>query len=147
LPVRDRRARRAGSRGVALEFDSEPIGRYVRILSIITLLIGLADASRLLGVSLGAQSPIEAYGLAGFIDLAIFTLALLFASVGLWMKASWGAVVLGAATAVELAMFLFGSKDVQLTTLGFGIRLVLLAAILALFVLGIRLRRAAAAHD
>ena len=130
-----------------LDFNSEPIGRYVRILAIVTLLIGLNDASRLLGVTLGEQSPITLYGLTGFIYLAVFTLALLFAAVGLWMKASWGGVLLAAATAVELLLFLFGSKDIQMTTLGFAVRLVLLAAILAIFVLGIRVRRAAAAHD
>jgi hypothetical protein len=130
-----------------LEFDSEPIGRYVRIVAIITLLLGLNDAGRLLGVTLGTQSPIEAYGPVGFIYLAVFTLAQLFAAVGLWIKASWGAVLLAAATGSELVMFLLGSKDVQMTVLGFGVRLVLLAAVLAIFVLGFRMRRAAAAHD
>ncbi len=129
-----------------MEFTSEPIGRYVRVVSIISLLLGLNDASRLLGVSLGAQSPLETFGIAGFVYLAIFTLSLLFASVGLWIKASWGAVLLAAATSVELIMFLVGSKDVQMTVFGFGLRLVMLAAILALFVLSIRLRRAAI-HD
>ena len=130
-----------------MELGAEPIGRYVRILSIITLLLGLNDAARLCGVSLGAQSPIEAYGFSGFVCLAVFTLALLFAAVGLWIQASWGAVLLGGATAVELVMFMFGSKDVQMTVIGFGVRLVLLAAILAIFVLSLRMRRAAAAHD
>ena len=130
-----------------MEFDSEPIGRYVRIVSIITLLLGLNDAGRRLGVTLGAESPIEFYGIVGFGCLAVFTLTLLFAAVGLWIKASWGAVLLVAATGTELAMYLLGSKDVQMTALGFGVRLVLLAAILAIFVLGFRLRRAAAAHD
>ncbi|MEO8884284.1 MAG: hypothetical protein ABI377_12870 [Devosia sp.] len=130
-----------------MDFNSEPIGRYVRILAIVTLLVGLNDASRLLGVTLGEQSPITLFGLTAFIFLAVFTLALLFASVGLWMKASWGGVLLAAATAIELLLFLLGSKDVEMTTLGFAVRLVLLAAILAIFVLGIRVRRAAAAHD
>jgi len=129
-----------------MDFNSEPAGRYVRIVAIISLLLGLNDASRLLGVSLGAQSPIEALGVNGFTYLAIFTLALLFAAVGLWIKASWGAVMLVGATSVELGMFLLGNKDVQMTAFGFGVRVVLLAAILAIFVLGIRLRRAAI-HD
>jgi len=93
------------------------------------------------------QSPISIYGTTGFVYLAVFTLALLFGAVGLWIKANWGAVLLGAATAVELGLFLFGSKDVQMTVVGFGVRLILLAAVLAVFVLGIRMRRAAAARD
>jgi hypothetical protein len=131
-----------------LEFGSEPIGRYLRVLAMVTLLIGLNDASRLLGVTLRDQSPIELYGFTGFIYLAVFTLSLLFAAVGLWMRASWGAVLLAAATGIELVLFLFGSKDIQMTMVGFGIRLVLLAALLAIFVLSLRMRRAAAAaHD
>jgi hypothetical protein len=130
-----------------VEFESEPLGRYVRILSIITLLLGLNDAARLLGVSLGAQSPIEAYGFTAFVYLAVFTLALLFAAVGLWIMARWGAVLLAGATAVELTMYLFGNKDEQMSVFGFGVRLVLLAAILAVFVLGFLMRRAAAAHE
>ena len=129
-----------------MDFTSDPAGRYVRVVAIISLLLGLNDASRLVGVSLGARSPIEVFGPTGFTYLAVFTLALLFAAVGLWIKASWGAVMLVGATSVELGMFLFGSKDVQMTVFGFGVRLVLLAAILAIFVLGVRLRRAAV-HD
>jgi hypothetical protein len=130
-----------------LDFNTEPLGRYVRVLAIIALLLGLNDAARLCGVSLGMQSPISVYGTTGFVYLAVFTLALLFGAVGLWIKANWGAVLLGAATAVELGLFLFGSKDVQMTVVGFGVRLILLAAVLAVFVLGIRMRRAAAARD
>lgn len=129
-----------------MDFTTEPTGRYVRIVAVITLLLGLSDASRLLGVSLGSESPIDALGLAGFVWLAVFTLAMLFAAVGLWIKASWGAVLLAGATGVELGMFMFGSRDVEMTVFGFGVRLVLLAAIVALFVLGIRTRRAAV-HD
>jgi hypothetical protein len=124
-----------------LDFSVEPIGRFVRIIAIVALLLGLNDAARLLGVSSGAQSPMEAYGLRAFIYLAVFTLTLLFASVGLWIKASWGGVLLAAATAVELAMFLFGNRDVEMTIIGFGARLLLLAAIVAVFVLSYLMHR------
>jgi Family of unknown function (DUF6163) len=126
-----------------LDFSVEPLGRYVRVVAIVTLLLGLSDAARLLGVSLGAQSPVEAMGLKAFIFLAAFTLALLFSAVGLWIKASWGAVLLGAATASELVLFLTGNQDVRMTIYGFGIRLVLLAALFALFVFQFRMRHAA----
>jgi hypothetical protein len=129
-----------------LDFSSEPLGRYVRVVAIVALLLGLSDAARLLGVSLGAQSPIETMGIKAFIFLAAFTLTLLFAAVGLWIKASWGAVLLGAATATELVLFLSGNVDVRMSVYGFGVRLVLLAAVLALFVFQWRLRHAAQ-HD
>jgi hypothetical protein len=124
-----------------MDFRSEPAGRYIRIVAIISLLLGLNDAARLLGVSQGAVSPIATLGATGFVYLSIFCLARLFAAVGLWIKASWGAVMLVGATGVELAMFLLGSKDVQMSTFGFGVRLVLLIAILLIFILGIKWQR------
>lgn len=130
-----------------MDFSAEPIGRYVRIVSIITLLLALNDCARLLGVSQGAESPIATLGVSAFAFLAAFTLALLFAAVGLWIKASWGAVLLAAATTTELLMFVFGSHDVEMTVYGFALRLALLVAIVAIVVLSIRIRRAVAAHD
>lgn len=124
-----------------MDLHGELSGRYIRVVAIISLLLGLNDASRLLGVSLGDQSPISVMGIAGFTYLAIFALARLFAAVGLWIKASWGAVLLVGATSAELIMYLMGNRDVEMSTFGFGVRLVLLIAILLIFILGIRLRR------
>jgi hypothetical protein len=124
-----------------MEFVLEPGGRYIRVVSIIALLLGLNDASRLLGASGGSESPITLLGPAGFTWLAIFSLALLFASVGLWIKASWGAVLLVGATGAELILYLLGSHDVQMTAFGFAVRVVLLASLALIFLLGLRLRR------
>jgi hypothetical protein len=117
-------------------------GRYVRIIAIISLLVGLGDAARLLGVSSGHVSPITILGPAGFVYLAIFCLSRLFAAVGLWIGASWGAVLLVGATTVELVLFLGGNRDIQMDVLGFGVRLLLVISIVLLFVLSLRLRRA-----
>jgi hypothetical protein len=125
-----------------MDFQSELAGRYLRIVAIIALLLGLSDASRLLGVSSGAQSPITELGATGFAYLAVFCLARLFAAVGLWIRASWGAVLLGLATTVELLMYLFGNKDVTISPFGFGVRLLLLASVAALLFLSLRMRRA-----
>jgi len=108
-------------------------------------MLGLNDAARLLGVNLGSVSPITTMGMTGFVYLAIFALARLFAAVGLWIKASWGAVLLVGATSVELALYLMGSSDVDMSAIGFAVRLVLLASIIIIFVLSIRIRRAGAA--
>lgn len=128
-----------------MDFNTPIAGRYVRIVAIISLLLGLKDASRLLGVSTGAQSPIDILGVTGFVYLAVFSMAQLFAAVGLWIRASWGAVLLVAATVLELGMYLLGSKDVQMSALGFAIRLVLLVSIVVVFVLSVRMRERA--HD
>ena len=128
-----------------MDFNAPPIGIYIRIVAIISLLLGLNDAARLLGVNLGAVSPIATLGMTGFVYLAIFCLSRLFAAVGLWIKASWGAVLLVGSTGVELILYVIGNADVRMSAIGFAVRLVLLAAILVIFILGVRLRRARAA--
>ena len=42
-----------------MDFNAPPIGIYIRIVAIISLMLGLNDAARLLGVNLGAVSPIS----------------------------------------------------------------------------------------
>jgi uncharacterized membrane protein (DUF2068 family) len=125
-----------------MDFNAPPIGIYIRIVAIISLMLGLNDAARLLGVNLGAVSPISTMGMTGFVYLAIFGLARLFAAVGLWIKASWGAVLLVGATGVELLLYLMNNPDVRMTAVGFAVRLVLLTSIIIIFVLSIRLKRA-----
>lgn len=128
-----------------MDFTAQPIAIYIRIVAIISLLLGLNDAARLLGVNLGDVSPIATMGITGFVYLAVFALARLFAAVGLWIKASWGAVLLVGATTVEVGLYLLGNPDVRMSAFGFAVRLVLLASIIAIFVLSIRLNRARAA--
>ena len=129
-----------------MDFKSPIAGRYVRIVAIIALLLGLSDAARLLGVTSGvSDSPIALLGVSGFTYLAIFAMARLFAAVGLWIQASWGAVLLVGATVIELGMYMLGSRDVQMSALGFAVRLVLLASIILIFILSLRFRERA--HD
>lgn len=129
-----------------MEFVSERSALYIRVIAIIALLLGLNDASRLLGVAGGETSPLTVLGPVGFTYLALFALARLFAAVGLWIKASWGAVLLVGATGVELILYLLGNRDVQMTAVGFAVRLVLLTTIVVVLVLSWRLRRARV-HD
>lgn len=124
-----------------MDFNTPILGRYVRIVAILSLLVGLGDASRLLGVSTGDANPIDLLGIAGFVYLSIFAMARLFASVGLWIRASWGAVLLLAATTVELGMYLLGNRAIQLSALDFAVRLVLLVAIVLIFVTAYRFRQ------
>jgi uncharacterized membrane protein (DUF2068 family) len=119
-----------------MDLNAQSLGIYIRIVAIISLL---------LGVNLGAISPISVMGMTGFVYLAIFALARLFAAVGLWIRASWGAVLLVGATAVELALYLLGNADIAMTAFGFAVRVVLLVAILVVLVLSFRMSRAQAA--
>jgi hypothetical protein len=117
---------------------------YLRIVAILALLLGLSDASRLLGVNMGTTSPIAAMGFTSFVYLAVFSLARLFSAVGLWIKASWGAVLLIGTTVAELVLFAVGLADVRMTMVGFVVRIILLLAILAIVGLSFRIRRAQA---
>jgi hypothetical protein len=65
-----------------MDFNAQPIGIYIRIVAIISLMLGLNDAARLLGVGLGDVSPVTTLGMTGFVYLGIFGLARLFAAVG-----------------------------------------------------------------
>lgn len=129
-----------------MDFNAPAISIYIRIVAIISLLLGLNDAARLLGVNLGNASPMATLGMTGFVYLAIFSLTRLFAAVGLWIKASWGAVLLAGATFIEMALYLMGNTDIRMSAFGFAVRLLLLVSILIIFVLSVRLRRAQA-HD
>jgi len=125
-------------------FRSEIAGRFVRIIAIVALLVGLGDAARLLGVGDGTVSPLVTLGPAGFVFLAVFGAARLFAAVGMWIGASWGAVLLVGATGIEIVLFLAGNPDVRLDFIGFAVRLILVVSILLLFAISLRFRRA---HD
>jgi hypothetical protein len=125
-------------------FQAPSLALYIRIVAMLALVLGLSDASRLLGINLGATSPVATMGFSAFVYLGIFCLARLFAAVGLWLKASWGGVLLVGATTLELGMFLTGSPDIRMNAVGFGVRLVLLVAILAIFALSLRFTRAQA---
>ncbi len=128
-----------------MSFKSPQLGLYLRITALLSLALGLSDAGRLLGINLGATSPVAVLGASGFVLLAIFSLARLFAGVGLWLKASWGAVLLVGSTAAELALYLTGSGDIHMSAFGFAVRVILLVAILVIFTLSFRFTRAQAA--
>lgn len=128
-----------------MSFKSPQLGLYIRIVALLSLALGLSDAGRLLGVNLGAISPVAVLGPTGFVLLAIFSLSRLFAGVGLWLKASWGAVLLVGSTVAELALYLAGSTDIRISAFGFAVRIVLLVAISVIFALSFRFTRAQAA--
>jgi len=125
---------------------SRLIGRMVRVLALGCLVMGLANASRLLGVGEGARSPLELLGAIGFIYLTAFTLAQLFAAVGLWIQSSWGAVLLVGATASELVLAALGNPHVTLSIPGFVLRLFLLLGGLAVIAY-VQWRAFEAIHD
>ena len=110
----------------------------LRIMAAICLTLALLDATRLLGVNLGDLSPLSFFGVTGFVLLAVFTIFRLFAAVGMWIDAGWGAPLLIGVTVIEIVLLIFGNPDVSVTFLGLAIRMILLFGVAAYFYLRFR---------
>lgn len=104
----------------------------VRFLAVVCLLVGLGDTSRLVGLTTGAENPLTSFGITGFVFLAILAISRLFASVGLWINASWGGALLIGATLFEIGLLFSGSPDIHLSWFGILVRLGLLAGMLTI---------------
>jgi hypothetical protein len=124
-----------------MDLKSVLAGRILKGIALVALLLGLADAARLLGVGAGPASPIATLGPAGFSLLAVFSVSRLFAAVGLWIRASWGGVLLLAATVVELVLYVTGNPNLRMDIPGFVIRVLLVGALVTIYALSFRLRR------
>lgn len=124
-----------------MDFKIEPTGIYARVLAVISLFLGLSDAARLLGVTGASGSPLATLGPTGFILLTVLSTSRLFAALGLWMKAQWGAVLLVIALAVEIGFSLAGNLTVRSGLFGFIFKLVLMLATILLLVLAHNLDR------
>jgi hypothetical protein len=115
-----------------MDFRVEPAGFFARVLALASLFMGLGDATRLLGLGAGPTSPIVTLGVIGFLLLAGLSLMRLFAAVGLWIHARWGAVVLAGSLIVEIVLYLAGSAWVSLSLWGFIFKLAVMLATFAL---------------
>lgn len=124
-----------------MDLTSELGQRYMRIIAMVALLLGLSDAALLLGITTGPADPMTVLGPTGFAYLSTFCVSRLFAAVGIWIGASWGAVLLVGATTIELILYLTGNPDIHVSPFDFIVRLVLIVAVLVLFGLRLRLRR------
>lgn len=124
-----------------MDFKNNLPTRILRTVAIITLLMGLGDAARLVGLGDGDKSPIAILGVAGFTWLTIFCIAHLFAAVGLWIKASWGAVTLIGACLLALILTATGSPDFSVDLVGAALRVLILVVLLGLMAINWRARR------
>lgn len=129
-----------------MQVPAQWIATTLRGIALVTLILGLVDAARLLGVSTGSSNPIDQMGMSAFVYLGIFTVAHLFAAVGIWIRANWGNVLLAAVTFLELSLYLAGNPNVQMSVVGFIVRLLILVAMVLIFLIAFRTRRAAI-HD
>jgi hypothetical protein len=92
---------------------------YLRVVALLLLAAGLVRACQILGITADGRdfsdlAPAWRAGAAGLL------LADLFAAIGLWVGAAWGAVMWSLALAVEVSMYtlfadLFGSNPLRVT--------------------------------
>lgn len=118
-----------------MDFRNTTTALWSRILSLVSLLMGLSDAARLLGFGGGTTSPIAAMGVSGFFLLSLLCVTRLFAAVGLWIQVRWGAMLLLASLAVELILHIVGGTGISLTLWGFIFKLAIMLATIAFFAL------------
>lgn len=124
-----------------MDFKSSLPTRILRVVAIVTLIMGLADAAQLVGLGQGDRSPLATLGVAGFTWLGIFCVAHLCASVGLWIKASWGAVTLMGACLMALILTFVDSADFSVDLWGGLLRGVIIIVLAGLMALNWRARR------
>ncbi|MDQ3561206.1 MAG: DUF6163 family protein [Pseudomonadota bacterium] len=95
---------------------------YMRAIALLLLAAGLVRACQILGITLDGRtfSDLNPAWRAGATTLLLVDL---FAAVGLWVGAAWGAVMWAVALAVEISMFtlfadLFGSYPLRVAVHG-----------------------------
>ncbi len=100
---------------------------FIRQIAALALVNGLFDAARLLGMGSADISPLQTFGVAGFAVLLGFSVARLFAAVGMWIRSSWGTALLFGTTLAELVVFTLFVVRMDIGLIGFGVRLIQLA--------------------
>ena len=108
-----------------MAFSARKIRVAARIVAGISLFVGLANVLRAFGTFGDAFNPIEQYGQFGFSVLVMTGLLRLFAAVGLWAYATWGAALLLIASLIELVLIFLAITTLVISPLGFGLSVLL----------------------
>jgi len=107
----------------------------IRVLAILCLLLSLREASVFLGLGSNQASPISNLGVLSFFLMLTFTVFRLFAAVGMWVKTTWGTVLVLVVTSIEFSILTLTSIDIYISTVGIWIRATLLLGIIIYFIL------------
>ncbi len=117
-----------------MAFTARRIRIAARIVGGVSLVIGLVNAFNAIGVTEIAGSPIEQLGQIAFAVLMVTALLRLFAAVGLWAYATWGAFLLMFASLLEMFFVITGLVDIMMSSTGFGISILLLTSTIGLLI-------------
>lgn len=111
------------------------ISKLTPAIAFLALLGGIYDTFRLAGFGLGSADPLQFYTVSGFTLLGVFSLARIFAAVGMWIRANWGTPLLFGTTIAELGVYLLGMAMINIGIFGFMFRLVQLAGSLMILII------------
>lgn len=117
-----------------MAFTARRIRVAARIVAGISLFVGLGNAFQAFGVLDSAHNPVEHYGQIGFGVLVVTAMFRLFAAVGLWAYATWGAFLLLAASLIEMLAIFLAFADLGKGPVGLGFSTLLLLAGLGLLI-------------
>ncbi len=105
----------------------------LRILAIICLILGLREAAHFLTQPSDEISLLNEIGVWGFFLSLSFLVFRLLASVGMWIKAKWGAPLALIIVIVEFALFFLSPLQFYISTIGVSIRVILVLGLIAYF--------------
>ncbi|WP_299347382.1 hypothetical protein [uncultured Maritalea sp.] len=117
-----------------MAFTARRIRVAARVVAGVSLFVGLANALHALGVSGNVSDPVLGFGQFVFAVLTIIAVVRLFAAVGLWAYATWGAFLLLFASLLEIALVVLGGAEMIVTPAGFGVSILLLSSAVGLLV-------------
>ncbi|MFT6659625.1 hypothetical protein [Maritalea sp.] len=117
-----------------MAFTARRIRVAARVVASVSLFVGLANALHALGVSGNMLDPVGGFNQLVFATMITIACLRLFAAVGLWAYATWGAFLLLFASFIEIGLVVVGSARMMVTAAGFGLSILLLASAIGLLV-------------
>jgi len=117
-----------------MAFTARRIRIGARVVAGLALFVGLGNSLNALGVLGTVKDPVATFGQFAFGVLVVTAVLRLFAAVGLWAYATWGAFLLLFASLIELFFAAGVGHRIVMTPAGFGTSLLLFASGIALLI-------------
>ncbi len=115
----------------------------IRILAIISLFLSLREAAHFLTAPVGSHGSLENLGAFAFFLSLAFIMFRLFASVGMWINAKWGALLAIVIITLEFLILSFSVSNIYISNTGIYIRIGLALGLVLYFALSYIIRRKA----
>ena len=107
----------------------------IRILAFLSLFLSLRETMHFLTAPANSHGSLENLGAFAFFLSLAFIVFRLFASVGMWINAKWGALLAIIITALEFLILSFSASNIYISNAGISIRVGLMFGLILYFVL------------